>query len=137
TRPGARLRQLSRFGDLSMRERWPLSIVGEGLRPARLAPPQVWAELPLKRCHAQAVRASMLLRLRQEPPTVAERSLKDRAERSRGGIALAQGWVRACRGRPLGHHGPMTSLESLGAFAAMIFIAALTVATAFPVTAQS
>jgi hypothetical protein len=26
-----------------MRERWPLSIVGEGLRPARLAPPQVWA----------------------------------------------------------------------------------------------
>ncbi len=27
----------------------------------------------------------------------------------------------------------MTSLESLGAFAAMIFIAALTVATAFPV----
>src|SRR6516165_1190362 len=61
-----------------MRERWPLSIVREGLRPARLAPPQVWAELPLKRCHAQAVRASMLLRLRQEPPTVAERSLKDR-----------------------------------------------------------
>src|SRR5262245_57277578 len=55
-----------------MRERWPLSIVGEGLRAARLAPPQVWAELPLKRCHAQAVRASMLLRLRQEPPTVAE-----------------------------------------------------------------
>ena len=31
----------------------------------------------------------------------------------------------------------MTSLESLGAFAAMIFIAALTVASAFPVTAQS
>src|SRR5438128_8477211 len=57
-----------------MRERWPLSIVGEGLRPARLAPPQVWAELPLKRCHAQAVRAAMLLRLRQEPPTVAEKS---------------------------------------------------------------
>src|SRR5262249_16824101 len=68
-------------GDLSMRERWPLSIVGEGLRPARLAPPQVWAELPLKRCHAQAVRAAMLLRLRQEPPTGAERSLRDRAER--------------------------------------------------------
>jgi hypothetical protein len=49
-----------------MRERWPLSIVGEGLRPARLAPPQVWTELPLKRCHAQAVRAAMLLRLRQD-----------------------------------------------------------------------
>src|SRR5262245_39250622 len=44
-----------------MRERWPLSIVGEGLRPARLAPPQVWAELPLKRCHAQAVRAAILV----------------------------------------------------------------------------
>ncbi len=43
-----------------MRERWPLSIVGEGLRPARLAPPQVWAELPLKRCHAQAVRAAIV-----------------------------------------------------------------------------
>ena len=40
----------------------------------------VWAELPLTRCHAQAV-SSMLLRLRQEPPTVAERSLRDRAER--------------------------------------------------------
>src|SRR5262249_49766515 len=34
-----------------------------------------------------------------------ERSLKDRAERSRRAIALAQGWVRACRGRPLGHLG--------------------------------
>src|SRR5262245_26321416 len=37
--------------------------------------------IALKRCHAQAVRAAMLLRLRQEPPTVAERSLRDRAER--------------------------------------------------------
>src|SRR5262249_24114969 len=32
---------------------------GSGMRLARLAPPQVWAELPLKRCHAQAVRAAM------------------------------------------------------------------------------
>jgi putative tryptophan/tyrosine transport system substrate-binding protein len=60
-----------------MRERWPLSIVGEGLRPARLAPPQVWAELPLKRCHAQAVRAAMLLRLRQEPPTTQAAVIRD------------------------------------------------------------
>jgi len=60
-----------------MRERWPLSIVGEGLRPARLAPPQVWAELPLKRCHAQAVRAAMLLRLRQEPPTTRASVIRD------------------------------------------------------------
>src|SRR6516165_1900395 len=45
--------------------------------------------------------------------------------------------TRTRRAFSFGGHGPMTSLESLGAFAAMIFIAALTVATAFPVTAQS
>src|SRR2546426_2175646 len=90
-----------------MRERWPLSIVGEGLRPARLAPPQVWAELPLKRCHAQAVRAAMLLRLRQEPPTTRAAVIRDPSNnfrnwpvvRNPGGDIVTRGGVDAGRYR--------------------------------------
>src|SRR5262245_5855619 len=40
--------------------------------------------------------------------------------------------ARTRRAFSFGNHGPMTSLESLGAFAALIFIAALIVGTAFP-----
>jgi Tripartite tricarboxylate transporter family receptor len=93
-----------------MRERWPLSIVGEGLRPARLAPPQVWAELPLKRCHAQAVRAAMLLRLRQEPPTTRAAVIRDPSNnfrnwpvgRNPGGDTVIRGGVDAGRCAGLG-----------------------------------
>src|SRR5262249_25893 len=40
--------------------------------------------------------------------------------------------ARTRRAFSFGNHGPLTSLESLGAFAAMIFIAALIVGTTFP-----
>src|SRR5258708_39724481 len=102
-----------------MRERWPLSIVGEGLRPARLAPPQVWAELPLKRCHAQAVRAAMLLRLRQEPPTTRAAVIRDPSNnfrhwpvgRNPGGDTVTRRGVDA---PAVGCGGPDLGLEICG-----------------------
>jgi hypothetical protein len=108
-----------------MRERWPLPIVGEGLRPARLAPPQVFrAKRDASRCLA-----GYRLGFGNQPvcPAVIAFSALAalRVRRGRHGLSGLAGWGNAA-GSPV---FPLITLASLAeSFAAMCSFSSWTIA---------